>query len=94
MKKILFFAETVTLAHATRASVLAKAFDSTKEEVHLAIGKHPDFIARELDLIPGLKSYELKSSISSEVFLNALAQGKIPHTRERLERAVQEDLPD
>jgi UDP:flavonoid glycosyltransferase YjiC (YdhE family) len=92
VKKILFFAETVTLAHATRASVLAKAFDSTKEEVHLAIGEHPAFIARELELISGLKKYDLKSSISSDVFLKALAQGKIPHTRELLDRAVKEDL--
>lgn len=90
-KRVLFFAETVSLAHATRPLVLATELSKGHEEIYFAAGPHPEFISRELAKT-GLKPIPLQSCIPEKEFASALKNGTLPYTVENLERAITEDL--
>jgi len=86
-KKILFFAEAVTLAHMARPAVLAGLLDEGEFEVVLARDPRyeslfPDLTIRQEDLM----------SIPSATFLEALARGKPLYSAEVLEKYVEDDL--
>ena len=86
-KRILFIAEAVTLAHATRPFVLAQALDPAEYEVYFACASRFQFICasapfRCLDL----------NSISHESFLAALSAGTRLYSRATLETYVHDDL--
>lgn len=86
-RKVLFFAEAVTLAHLSRPVVLAGTLDSTANEVVLATApRYPSlcrdlpFRVRPIDSIPGAQ------------FLDALARGRPLYDASTLRRYVEEDL--
>jgi UDP:flavonoid glycosyltransferase YjiC (YdhE family) len=86
-KKILFFAEAVTLAHIARPAVLAGVLDEEEFEVVLARDPRydslfPDLTIRQQDLY----------SIPSAAFLDALARGAPLYSADILEKYVEEDL--
>jgi UDP:flavonoid glycosyltransferase YjiC (YdhE family) len=86
-KKVLFFAEAVTLAHIARPAVLAGLADAAGFDVVLARDPRysslfPDLCYRQRDLY----------SISSADFLAALAKGAPLYSAAVLERYVEEDL--
>ncbi len=87
IKRILFVAENVTLAHVTRLLVLAEALDKSKYEIHFATGEQA---------IPYLKSTPFIShtipTLSSETFIARLAKGHRIYTYTELDASVQADL--
>lgn len=86
-KRILFFAEAVTLAHVARPIALASALDPARYEC--AIACDPRY-ARFLS--PGnWRNIEIHS-ISSQQFLQALATGRPHHDYEVLSGYMREDL--
>jgi UDP:flavonoid glycosyltransferase YjiC (YdhE family) len=86
-KRILFVAEGVTLAHATRPFVLARSLDPAEYEVHFACARRFQFICSNAQF-PCLEL----SSIPSERFLAALNAGKRLYGRRILEKYVRDDL--
>ena len=86
-KRVLFFAEAVTLAHVARPIVLAKGLDAAHYEVVIACDPR---YKRFLDLEPW-QTLPLQS-ISSRQFLRALASGSPVYDLETLRRYVKEDL--
>ncbi len=85
--KILFVAESVTLAHVARPAVLANGLDQELFEVIFATDP------RYNQLFPELSDYRYDIwSISSEDFLNALAKGSPLYSKRTLERYVEDDL--
>ncbi len=85
--RILFFAETVTLAHLARPIALAKGLDATSHDITIACDpRYQRFLAEA-----PWRTVPL-SSISSQQFLNALAQGKPVYDEETLRRYVEDDL--
>lgn len=86
-KKILFFAEAVTLAHVARPAMLAAGLDNSQFEVLFASDP------RYNRLFPGLTSIQHDIwSISSSEFTDALAKGKPVYSSEVLTRYVRDDL--
>ncbi len=86
-KRILFFAEAVTLAHVARPVVLARGLDPAHFEVHLACD------SRFSRLFPNLSLTQWPlHSISSQQFLSALAQGSPVYDTATLRHYVAEDL--
>jgi UDP:flavonoid glycosyltransferase YjiC (YdhE family) len=84
-KRILFFAEAVTLAHIARISVLAASLDPLRYEAVIACRSslHP--------LLPaGIRCLPL-NSIPSEQFVAALARGGRVYSLATLRRYAQED---
>lgn len=84
-KRVLFFAEAVTLAHVARVSVLAASLDPTRYEAVIACrdNLHP--------LLPaGIRRLPL-DSIDSSQFVAALARGGRVFSRDTLRRYVDED---
>lgn len=93
-KKILFFAEDVTLAHIARPLALADALDPNRYEVHLAVSDRSAHFARDARfaikaITPSIHSIR---TISPQVFLDGLATGKAPYTRKVLHSYVHEDM--
>ena len=86
-RRVLFFAEAVTLAHVARPLVLAQSLDSALYQICFACDPRYD------KLLNGLP-FERKSisSISSERFLAALAKGSPVYDLDALRSYVQEDL--
>ena len=86
-RRVLFFAEAVTLAHVARPIALAQGLDRSQFEVFMACdARYERFIdtqtCRHLPL----------STISSEQFLRALGRGSPVYDESTLHRYVTEDL--
>lgn len=86
-RKILFFAEAVTLAHAARPAVLAARLPADEFEVHLA--QSPRYRGLFGDLPVVEHSIE---SVAPERFLAALASGSPLYDEQTLLGYVREDL--
>lgn len=85
-RRVLFFAEAVTLAHVARPIVLAKALDPERYEVRVACDeRYRRFVQNE-----GLQHVPLHS-ISGERFMNALAKGSPVYDLATLQRYAEED---
>lgn len=86
-KRILFFAEAVTLAHVVRPLVLAQSLPPENHEVHFACPVHET---------PWLKEVSFRhwpvDCIAGERFLNSLARGAPPYDRKTLRGYVEQDL--
>jgi len=86
-RRILFFAETVTLAHFARPVALARALDPARFECVIAAGpRYRELVAGEP--IP----FRDLDTITSEAFLGALAKGAPLYSFATLRRYVEEDL--
>jgi UDP:flavonoid glycosyltransferase YjiC (YdhE family) len=86
-RRVLFFAEAVTLAHVARPMVLARVLEDAGYEVHFAC--HP----RYRDLFRALeRPWRSIHSISSRAFLEALAKGHPLYSSDTLQAYVNEDL--
>jgi UDP:flavonoid glycosyltransferase YjiC (YdhE family) len=86
-RRVLVFAETVTLAHAVRPVLLAEALPEDEFEVLLA------WAPRYAKLFPGLRLATMPiASLSTEAFAEALAAGRPIYSREQLEAYVAADL--
>lgn len=86
-KKILFIAEAVTLAHVGRPLTLAQGLDDKQYEVHFACADGYDFCFQDASL-----RRSRITSISSQQFLQALAQGKPIYDEATLQAYVDDDL--
>lgn len=86
-RRVLFFAETVTLAHLGRPLALAKALDPARFECVIAAGaRYRQLAAGEPTPLRDL------DTITSEAFLGALAKGTPLYSFATLRRYVEEDL--
>jgi UDP:flavonoid glycosyltransferase YjiC (YdhE family) len=85
-KRILFVAETVTLAHVTRLLVLARSLDPNQYEVHFASDQAGDFVLRN----EPFQKWPI-TSLSSQVFLANLAKGAPLYNRQTLLDYVADD---
>jgi len=85
--RILFVAETATLAHVARPLVLARALDAARYEVHFACGDGFDAFIERIDF-PRWRIH----SAGSESFLRALALGTPLYDARKLATYVPEDL--
>lgn len=86
-RRVLFFAEAVTLAHVARPMVLAHVLEDAGYEVHFAC--HP----RYRDLFRALqRPWRPIQSISSQAFLEALARGRPLYGSDTLQAYIAEDL--
>lgn len=86
-KRVLFFAEAVTLAHVARPIVLARALDPSIYEVLLACdSRYERFVADE-----PWRNLPLRS-IGSAQFLEALSKGSPVYDVQTLRRYVSEDV--
>lgn len=86
-KRVLFFAEAVTLAHVARPRVLAEALDPNAYEVHFACGPAFD------GALTGLTAQRWPlASISPQRFMQALAQGTPLYDAKTLTDYVEQDL--
>lgn len=86
-KRILFFAEAVTLAHVMRPIQLARALDPARYDVRLACAP------RYLNLFPDLQLEQVNlDSVSSAAFMQALARGQRVYSRQQLSAYVEQDL--
>lgn len=86
-KRILFFAEAVTLAHVARPIALAEGLDGARYEIFMASASRSHrFFAN--------KPWQILSinSISSEQFLQALAQGSPVYSEETLRGYIKNDV--
>ncbi len=86
-KRILIFAEAVTLAHVARPAVLAQALNPDLYEVYLAW--HPRFEKLFPELSVARRTIH---SVPCNRFINALAKGKPLYDTETLRDYVTEDL--
>ena len=87
LKKILFVAESVTLAHATRLIVLASAIDKTKYEIMFATGQAVSHLVEAAGF-----NCTIIQTLSAEAFVNRLAKGHRIYTYEELKQSVETDL--
>ncbi|MEO7862715.1 MAG: glycosyltransferase [Nitrospirales bacterium] len=85
--RVLFFVESVTLAHPARAVTLAQSLDPARYEVHLVCD--PRYLGLFDEL--GFPVRPIRS-IKSSVFQNRLANGDPLYTTADLREYVQEDL--
>lgn len=86
-KRILFFAEAVTLAHVARPLVLAQSLDPAQYEVHFACAPRFEFAFAKTNF----RRWDI-DSISCEQFLRALAHGSRLYDFATLQKYVDEDL--
>ena len=86
-KRVLFFAEAVTLAHVARPIALAQGLDSTAFECSIACNSR-----YERFLQGGPWTHVPLHSIESERFLHSLAKGSPVYDIETLRGYVREDL--
>ena len=86
-KRILFIAEAVTLAHVVRPLALAQSLDPALYDIHFACAKRFDFAFTNTKRRP----WEI-DSISSDAFLEALANGSRLYEYRTLERYAEDDL--
>lgn len=86
-QRILFFAEAVTLAHLARPLQLASCLDASRFEVVLACDdRYRDILNKQKFTVLPLHS------LSSELFLDALAKGRPVYDLATLENYVEEDI--
>ncbi len=85
--RILFFSESVTLAHVARPLVLAQSLDPALYEVHFAHSFHYRPLLGELSF----KEHQIES-ISPDQFMAALASGTALYDLPTLSAYVEEDL--
>ncbi|MCM2322979.1 MAG: hypothetical protein NDJ90_06920 [Oligoflexia bacterium] len=86
MKRLLFFAETVTQAHFFRPFCVAKRLDPARFEIHFAAREgHRAAVEKA-----GFRFHPI-DSLSSERFLNALRTGSPPYDLETLRAYVRQD---
>ncbi|MCM8612267.1 nucleotide disphospho-sugar-binding domain-containing protein [Accumulibacter sp.] len=86
-RRVLFFSETVSLAHLARPLVLAQALDPQLYEVQFAAGESFAFALAGT----GFACHPIESMSPGE-FMQRLARGAPLFERSRLERYVAEDL--
>jgi len=86
-RRILFFSETVSLAHAARPAVLAGSLAGYGYDVHLAW----DPRYRHLFSLEGLTEHHI-TSISTQQFISALARGHPVYNVKTLSAYVEQDL--
>lgn len=86
-RRILFFAEAVTLAHVARPLALAGGLDPTRYEVVLATAPRYESLYR--DAAVKVRPIE---SVTGGQFLDALAKGRPLYDTATLRRYVREDL--
>ncbi len=86
-KRILFVAEAVSLAHVTRANVLARSLDAQHYDVHFACADGYESFLEGSDVT----QWSIKS-IPSERFLRALATGAPLYDQETLEHYLSDEL--
>ncbi len=87
-KRILFFAEAVTLAHVVRPLVLAQSLDPKTYDVHFACAEGFDFVFPENS---NITRWPIKS-IPSEQFINALASGARFYDKKTLSSYIKDDI--
>ena len=87
-RRILCFAEAVTLAHVARPLVLARRLAQEGHELHFAVSKDYAAMAAAQS---GLTRHTIQSLPSAE-FLNRLARGSRVYTTRELEAYVEQDL--
>jgi UDP:flavonoid glycosyltransferase YjiC (YdhE family) len=87
MKKILFVAEAVSLAHVTRPSMLAESISSAGYEIVFASNGNFAICSNSLEC----EKFHL-DSISAESFLRRLAAGKPVYSEQELVAYVEADL--
>jgi UDP:flavonoid glycosyltransferase YjiC (YdhE family) len=85
-RKILFFAEAVTLAHVARAMVLAGSLDATDYDVVVAVDPRYSHLFEG----NGLRTVDIES-ISTKQFCNSLDRGKPIYDEATLIRYVEQD---
>lgn len=85
--RILFFAESVTLAHLARPLVLSQVAQNAGHEVILACDKRYDWLVKQYPLC----SVDLKS-IPAAQFAASLAKGAPLYSEQNLESYVENDL--
>jgi UDP:flavonoid glycosyltransferase YjiC (YdhE family) len=86
-KRVLLFAEAVTLAHVARPVCFARGLDRSRYRVAIAVASHA---ARHV-AAAGIEHLAL-DSIEPRRFLAALAQGRALYDDDTLQRYVQSDL--
>jgi UDP:flavonoid glycosyltransferase YjiC (YdhE family) len=84
-KRVAFFAEDVTLAHAGRAAVLSRMLDREKYEVWLVTS------TRYRELLGDVTHFLPLRCMSSEVFLGRLGRGRPIFEAQELAASVEED---
>ncbi len=87
--KVLFMAESVTMAHITRPLTLALELQKQGYEVIFAISQRPKVLEASLNQ---LNVIEIEKALTPEQFNNALSAGKVPFSESVLRQYVQEDL--
>ncbi|MCV2368716.1 glycosyltransferase [Roseateles oligotrophus] len=87
MKKILFVAEAVSLAHVARPSILARSLDREKYEVVFASNEQFKICTENSDW----QTYPVES-ISPELFMQRLAKGQPVYTEHELAAYVAADI--
>lgn len=89
MKKLLFFAESVSLAHIGRPLVLAEWAKENGFQIHIATGaKGVSILEASESTIPFTEIY----SITGETFYQRVNQGKFFYTSEELEQYVASEI--
>ena len=87
IRRIVFFAEDVTLAHVTRPLVLANSLDRSRYEIFFATGERYRYLIED----SGHSLYTIPT-LSSDIFLDRLAKGKPVYTKDELKASVKSDL--
>lgn len=87
--KVLFMAESVTMAHITRPLTLALELQEQGYEVIFATSQRPKVLEASLNK---LQVIEINHALTSEQFNQALSAGKVPFTETVLRQYIQEDL--
>jgi UDP:flavonoid glycosyltransferase YjiC (YdhE family) len=86
-RRVLFFAEAVTLAHVARANVLARSLDPDRFDVHAAWDPRYNRLLGPLPF-----TFHPISSMSTEDFLRRLSRGEPMHDAKTLRGYVREEL--
>jgi UDP:flavonoid glycosyltransferase YjiC (YdhE family) len=86
-KRVLFFAEAVTLAHVARANVLARCLDPEEFDVHVAWDPRYNSLLGDLPF-----AFHPIRSLPTGTFLRRLARGAPMHDAGTLRGYVDEDL--
>jgi len=87
VKRIVFFAEDVTLAHVTRPLVLANSLDRHLYEIFFATSEKYRYLLEN----SGHSLYTIPT-LSSRIFLDRLAKGQPVYTKDELKASVKADL--
>ena len=86
-RRIMFFGESVTLAHVCRPFLLANSLDSEKFDVHFASDRYFGFVYEKSNF-----TYWPVNTLSPERFLDILKHGKWLYTYETLAGYIKEEI--